>query len=345
MKTPYIYKGCIHIHSTFSDGTRPPDEIAEIADSVSLDYIIITDHMSPEAQSYEGYYGKTLLLAGYEHHDSEQKNHCLGLGTVEINTSLTDPADYVSHIQQKGGLAFAAHPCEKRNRIPELPPYSWNRWDISELDGLEIWNQFSDWVESLTKINRPMRIFFPRRFQNPPPPELLQKWDTMNLKKKTPGIGGVDAHAIEYKILGIVPLKVFPYKVELQSIRTHVILPEKLTGDLRHDRALIYKAIASGNSFVCNYRAGSPEPFDFHLENKHKERFHCGEETRFENDTFFRISLPAKADIRLLKDGKEIYETYSNNITKICRSPGNYRAEIFRKKKPWIYTNNIYVTG
>ena len=38
------YSGIIHVHSTYSDGTRSVNEIAEIANELDINFILITDH-------------------------------------------------------------------------------------------------------------------------------------------------------------------------------------------------------------------------------------------------------------------------------------------------------------
>lgn len=58
----FDYTGAIHMHSSFSDGTAKPDEIAGYANEVGLDYILLTDHNTLQA--------KTL---GYE---KNTETHC-----------------------------------------------------------------------------------------------------------------------------------------------------------------------------------------------------------------------------------------------------------------------------
>jgi len=38
------YVGVIHVHSTYSDGSRSIPDIASIAGEVDLDYVFMTDH-------------------------------------------------------------------------------------------------------------------------------------------------------------------------------------------------------------------------------------------------------------------------------------------------------------
>jgi hypothetical protein len=43
--------GVFHIHSSFSDGKSSVEQIARYASTISLDFIVITDHGSPNYES------------------------------------------------------------------------------------------------------------------------------------------------------------------------------------------------------------------------------------------------------------------------------------------------------
>jgi len=64
----YEYTGCIHIHTTDSDGAGTHEEVAEIANEAGLDFILVTDHMTLKSRhrGKEGFYKKCLLLIGYD---------------------------------------------------------------------------------------------------------------------------------------------------------------------------------------------------------------------------------------------------------------------------------------
>ena len=46
-------EGVYHLHTQFSDGRKSIDDIVEIAAQEDLDFIILTDHGSPNLESYK----------------------------------------------------------------------------------------------------------------------------------------------------------------------------------------------------------------------------------------------------------------------------------------------------
>jgi len=60
----YEVAGVFHIHSTFSDGKRSVEQIARCASDKSLNFIVITDHGSPNYKSLrsEGWKEGVLVL-------------------------------------------------------------------------------------------------------------------------------------------------------------------------------------------------------------------------------------------------------------------------------------------
>lgn len=57
---PYQYRGAIHIHSTFSDGTGDILEIVSAAKKAGLSWIVVTDHNNLDIQ--EGIYSGIYVL-------------------------------------------------------------------------------------------------------------------------------------------------------------------------------------------------------------------------------------------------------------------------------------------
>ena len=57
------YVGVIHVHSTYSDGSRSIPDIASIAGEVDLDYVFMTDHNTLQAKrdGLEGWHGDVLV--------------------------------------------------------------------------------------------------------------------------------------------------------------------------------------------------------------------------------------------------------------------------------------------
>ena len=73
------YVGVIHIHSTYSDGSKTIPEIAKIASEVGLDYLLFTDHntLQPKKDGLEGWYEGVLVGIGYEINDENDQNQCV----------------------------------------------------------------------------------------------------------------------------------------------------------------------------------------------------------------------------------------------------------------------------
>lgn len=146
--------GVIHIHTEYSDGSATYDELKSTAHEVNLDYIVVTDHMTLDAKEKgeEGFSEGLFTLVGYEHNDIYEKNHYLAIGCSKVISEQEDVKQYVSAIKKQGGIGFMAHPAEKRNYFKQYPSYPWTDWDIEGIDGIEIWNQMSEWVENLKVI-------------------------------------------------------------------------------------------------------------------------------------------------------------------------------------------------
>ena len=239
------YKGCIHIHTTDSDGTKTIEEVAEIAGSAGLDFILVSDHMilkSREAGK-EGFYKNTLVLVGYEHNDREDCNHYLLFETNRVLPADMTPQEYVAEGKLQGALGIIAHPDEIRPRLGKYPSYPWLAWDAQGYDGIEIWNQMSEWMEKLTPWNKVALAFSPRKSMVGPPQEALRIWDQLNRKRRFVGVAGVDAHAFPID-LGPFTVEIFPYKVHFRSLQTHLILEEPLASDFETASRQLYDALA-----------------------------------------------------------------------------------------------------
>jgi hypothetical protein len=346
----FEYIGALHIHSVFSDGSGTVKEIAKNADETGLDYIILTDHNTLRAlkEGCEGWYGSTLLLVGCEINDKENKNHYLAFGINETYSTRMSAKKYVKKIADAGGIGFLAHPHEKRTHMKEHPPYPWVDWEIEDFTGIEIWNHMSEWMENLTERNKYQSFIHPLKTIEAPPVETLRVWDQLNLKRKVVGIGGVDAHAHKYNLLGFLEVEIFPYKVLFKSIRTHILLEEKIEKgkDINHlnkAKQLIYTALKEGRSFVANDYHGDSRGFRFYAESENKS-FQMGDELKKNNNSSLKVVLPQKAEIRLVRSGKKI-ETIETDQTEFAVSrKGAYRVEVYLNNKAWIFSNHIRVT-
>jgi hypothetical protein len=345
----FEYIGATHIHSVFSDGTGEVTAIAKFADEIGLDFILLTDHNTLRAlqEGYEKWYGNTLLLVGAELNDKENRNHYLAFGIDEAFSTRTPAKKYVAKVKELGGIGFLAHPHEKRTH-KEHPAYPWVEWDTEDFNGIEIWNHMSEWIENLTEENKYRSFLHPLRTIVAPPKETLNVWDELSLKRKVVGIGGIDAHAHKYNLMGILDVEVFPYKVLFKSIHTHVLLERQIkkgksNKDIQTAKWQIYNALKDGRCFVANDYNGDSKGFRFFADCKEKI-YQMGDTVPENKNILFKVMLPAvNGEIRLLRNGQVIEKTIGLNAEFVINKKGVYRVEVFNENRAWIYSNHIRV--
>jgi len=346
----FEYVGAIHIHSVFSDGSGEVPQIAKYADEVGLDYIILTDHNTLRAleEGYENWYGNTLCLVGCEMNDKENKNHYLAFGINKTYSTRISAKEYVQMVKDDGGIGFLAHPHEKRTHMKEHPPYPWDAWDSKVFNGIEVWNHMSEWMENLTEENKYQAFLHPLRTITSPHVETLKVWDELNLKRKVTGIGGVDAHAHKYNLLGFMEVEIFPYKVLFKSIRTHILLDTELVRDnteksIYKSKKEIYKALAEGRCFFANDYHADSKGFRFFAEADEKI-YSMGDYIKNAKNVKLKVLLPVQtAEVRLIRNGETIATIEDKSAEFLIEEKGVYRIEVYIHNKAWVYTNHIRI--
>ncbi|MFO7445419.1 MAG: histidinol-phosphatase [Ignavibacteriaceae bacterium] len=335
------------MHSVFSDGSGEVKDIAGFAGESGLDYIILTDHNTLRAlkEGYEGWYGNTVLLVGCEINDKENKNHYLALRIDEAYSTRMSAKEYVKKVKEAGGIGFLAHPHEKRTHMKEHPPYPWTEWDVNDFTGIEIWNHMSEWMENLTEQNKYQSFLHPLKTIVAPPDVTLRKWDELNLKRRVVGIGGVDAHAHKYNLLGFLEVEIFPYKVLFKSIRTHILPDKEIKPDMPFNevKKIIYNALETGSCFVANDYHADSRGFRFFAESNGKI-YRMGETVPATRNINLRVMAPVlSAEIRLIHNGKCAEVLNNNEAEFIVNKKGIYRIEAYLNGKAWVYSNHIRI--
>lgn len=60
-----------------------------------------------------------------------------------------------------------------------------------------------------------------------------------------------------------------------------------------------------------------------------------------------RVTVPARARLRLVRDGQTLAETTGDRLAFVSHRPGVYRVEAYRRhagrQRGWILSNPIYV--
>jgi hypothetical protein len=314
----------------------------EAARKVGLDYIVVTDHdtLAGKEAGYEGFSGDLFVCIGYEHNDTGNLNHYLALGCRSVESYHDTPQGYIDRIKAQGGIGFIAHPLEVRNYFEKYPPYPWTDWTVSGYDGIELWNQMSDWLEHLKNVLHFVKLFYPRRFLVEVRKELLQKWDELNRARFVSGIGGVDSHTMKMRF-GPFALTIFPIRVELKGIRTHVYLNGPLpSGDTVSAKAALLNALKNGNGFISNFRRGDAKGTRIAwVDNNGNESPPGRAGSDREGPARLRIDIPEKGRICLVRNGERIAEYTGLRHEFPIHTQGVYRIEVYKEKYAWIYSN------
>lgn len=347
----------IHAHTTFSDGSGTHAQLAHAAMKAGLDVLITTDH-NVLVQGIDGYLQKgrrrMLLLAGEEIHDQTRQpgaQHMLVLGANrELAKFASDPQELIKQTHSANGLSFIAHP----NDIP-LPHsrqkgFPWTDWSINGFTGIELWNQLSEFKDrSPSRLKAFFHVLFPFFYPLGPTPATLDLWDQLLLSKTHPvvAIAGVDAHGTKYH-WGPFSRRIFPYEWHLKSLRTHIMTPKKLSGELNLDRQMVWDALRQGHCFLGYDLPHPTDGFRFTC-NTEDGLFWMGDTVSARSGLTLQARLPIRTHIRLIKDGKVIKEHHDREVlTHITTEPGIFRIEAYidyhNRHRAWIFSNPIYAT-
>lgn len=347
----YGLRGNLHMHTSLSDGSKSHHELAHIAEEAGLDFIIVTDHNAYEP-GLDAWVGNTLLLVGEEVHDPHrepQSSHLLCFNISEdVAQHVSDPQGLIDSVTAQGGFAFLAHPFERdvADFLPE-PNISWRDWHVTGYAGIELWNYMSEFKSTLkSKAHALLCAYAPGLAIFGPYPETVRQWDQLLRVGPVAAFGGSDAHGTVYH-MGPLSRAVQPYDYLFRCVNTHLLTEEGLTGDVEHDKSVVYEALRNGRGFLGNEQPGSIAGFSFWAWSNDAEAT-MGERLELRNAVELRVATPAPAWLRLLRDGQVIAETRGDSLALMTPQPGVYRVEAYRRyagrRRGWIFSNPIYVT-
>ena len=336
----FKYKGAIHIHSLNSDGSGDIESIIRAAKKAGLSWIIVTDHNYFDTQ--EGIYNDVYILKG-EEISPKKENHYLALDINEQIEPSNNPQIYIDEVRKQGGIGFAAHPNEFIKRNNNYPPITWNKAFMP--DGVEIWNWFSCWGDKLNSKNIFTLAFsylFKHLLVSKAPQDSLNWWDELNSKMRgiVPAIGGVDAHALKINKY-IIPVTVFPYEVMFKTINNVISLGKPLSEDFTEAKKQILKAIKNGNNTVINRNVSNTIP-NIEITNSLKTA-HSGQVLNLDKKTYLNVEVNKKALIKVILNGRELYECVAKKCNLLLTEIGKYRVEILIGNKGFAYSNPIIV--
>ena len=199
----------------------------------------------------------------------------------------------------------------------------------------------SAWMELLRKVNMLKMIVTPRRHLRGTTGRVLKKWDQLSQEYSLAGVGSADVHAHAYR-KGPLRVTIFPYKVQFRSIRTHLMLSQPLSNDIKIAKKQIIDAIRGCRVFVSNFRWGDARGFQFYGQSS-GGAFFQGDRVKFSDNLRLKISSPQRAHMKLIRNGESIMELQGARFEVPLIESGVYRVELHRKGRGWIYSNHIAV--
>jgi hypothetical protein len=337
----------IHVHSTYSDGTGTVPQIAAAAARAGVDAVLLTDHDSLEARrrGEERWYGRTLVCVG-EEVSPVGGNHYLAFGVdEEVEHEGMDGRAIVAAVGDAGGFGFLAHPFSQgsqrfRRAGPGMP---WSDLAAEGFTGIELWSFVTDTVEAAGSVRELVRfVAAPGRAIAGPPARNLRAWDKLLARRPVVAIGGVDAHQIGVRIGGRVPLRLMGYHRSFSHLRTHVLLDGEPTGDVAHDRDAIFGALRTGRCYLAVDSLAPARGFRF-FARAGGATLPMGSEGDFATGARLTAQVPESARLVLLRDGAVVEEAGGAALVHDAEGPGVYRVEVALGRRPWIFSNPIYL--
>lgn len=327
--------GVYHIHTRFSDGSREPEDIARIAARQDLDFIILTDHGSPNPSflAQRRRQAGVLVLAGSEL--SVNRGHLVALAFQEPAAPFSQVAEEAARqVEAQGGFTVIAH------------PYSKVRWSWGEhagYAGIEILSADAmlrrNWLgllPTLPLLPLAPRIPMLRMFRYPE--RNLRRWDDLCRDHTIYAYFSCDAHLLYGPLLSLFSL--------------HVLLPRPLPEDYAEAAGLISGSLREGRFYNCINSAAPGHGFRFWGESGASGRIPMGRAVPWEDGMRLFVRLPeaVQAEWRLLHDGRPVYSSRERRASFSPQGPGTYRVEAYLSRRtplkrscPWIVSNPIFL--
>lgn len=354
----FEYSGAIHIHTVYSDGGGTYEDIINAADSLGLDFIIPTDHntLAPIRDGWARKAGGVIVIPGVENAINHSGGHYIAIGdslTMVRTKKISSEIVYKANVNNNN-MIFPAH-------IFRSKKDSWKNFNIGGYTGIEIFNLDENWRDNLKsyRIQRFFANLFVYCFINKNlnylisfPQKQLEKFDELNMVRKTSGIGSTDAHSRKIFSRGIPS-----YTSSFKSVQTIIITRVPFNGQYSHDREIVLNAIRNGNSFVGFPGFGNVRGFLFTAFSDSSEAS-CGDSLCMGKSAKLRIVLPENKNcvVRIVRNGR-IFKEYDKIVTKIIdldiSDTGVYRVQVLQKRDmlplmrkrffPWILSNPVYI--
>lgn len=351
-----VVRGAFHIHTTQSDGSGTPDEVAAAASSAGLQFIILTDHGDGTRPPAPPSYRSGVLTV-----DAVELNttggHYAAIGLPAAPYPLAGTADAViEDVRRLGGFGIAAHPGSPR------PSLRWTGWD-GAFDGLEWINGDSEWRdEPRLPLARALFTYLLRAPESMAqlldrPVEVFDRWDALTRTRRVVALAAIDAHAWlgdgqnTDRGDGGWHLRLPGYEATFRTFTNHVVLDVPWSGDAGADSAALLDAIRRGRVYSVIDALATPGGLSFSASSG-SQQAGIGEDLPIAGDVLIRaaVAAPPQTTIVLFKNGERAHEVTDaplemNGGTDVAvyRVEAHVRNSPGGPPVPWIVSNPIYV--
>jgi hypothetical protein len=334
-------RGAIHVHSHVShDSDGGLEDLVSGALAAELDFLVLTDHETPEMFSagLHGQHGNLLVIPGMEiiKGPCVLANRCATVLAIGIDQYFDHrPLDFqqvVDAIRARGGLAFVAHPRGFRD------------WSVAGISGLEIYDILDDALDDAWRF--PKLIFDVAHSYDGYSREVLlqiqdrpswhlERWDALIRSRRLVGIAGNDAHQ-NTRLLG---RQIDPYELSFRFVTTHVLAASRRQTD-------ILAALERGHAYVAFEVLADASGFWFGTSGREAPAIQ-GDEVALRPDLRIEVRSPLEGRIVVLRDGETVSECFCREMVQTVTRPGAYRTEVSLRVgdrwRPWIFSNPLYV--
>lgn len=326
-------RGAYHVHTTRSDGRGTLDDAVRAARDAGLQFVVVTDH-NVLVPGDEGYRDGVLVVEATE--ISTSFGHVVALGVPRALTPEERERDPLGAIRALGGVAVVAHPFH--------PTRPFTGWDRGAWRGFEVVSNDTAWhsvvhdravgkaaVAALTLPWDSARSVL--ALSDSPDDELHRFDEELRAASAVPGapspakalLCSVDAHG-------------YPsYRAAFEAFSMHV--PVALTGDGARDARAVVDALAGGKG-ACVFDGQAPGRMLRLARGRKPGTIEAAP-----------ASLLRDATSVLVRDGvvvPHVVVAGPSAAVGVVRcedgcGPGNYRFELWRGEKPWIFTNPVAI--
>lgn len=327
------YTGAIHLHTDRTDnGGASLQDIVDSARQNGIDFIVLCDHGTRgyAKENLEGWQDGILVLCGEE--VATPQGHVLAFETRDSIGKKDTLEAGLAEIRSQVGTVVSVHHqlAGQRGMPPPLP--------IIDGDMVEIWSFMDEFLSRATSKNVMQHLSRPDKLITGPSRKLLWQWDRALEKRRTPAIGGLNAHCRKHPLLDWK--LVFPYHVMFQTICTVIQTPDLPSVSLRA-RDLVWQALREGRSYIVNRSVGPEKGFRFEYVEPGGRVRGMGEDHAYVPGGRMHMRVPMNAELVLRHNGQPIFWGTASDISFPAPMPGSYRVEVMLNRRTWILSNAI----